>query len=453
MIRVNTHRFGAIPTLALVELLTIALVASTAAPVLAQATFEKAIATPGSSYAQDAEQTFDGGYVVGANYCAEICYFALLSKLDSSGNLQWQKRYQLPGFQTQLNASRQTSDGGYVWAGYLPYFNGCPGCAFVAKLDSNGNIQWQNSYRGLDVAQANDIGQTTGDGGYVIAGNTAPSQFGTRQAWIAKLDSFGNVQWQKSLSDSNNACYGAFGNSLQQTTGGGFVLVGYTSVYPWKVLVVKVDSNGNVKWQTRYSSSGAGSAGCGIQQTSDGGYIVGGYNTDVSAQNALALKLDSSGKVQWAKTFGASGATTSQFNSVRPTTDGGYVFSGYFYNSGDKSWIVRTDSNGNVQWQKTYGKSTAVTQFNKVTATSGGGLIAVGHTNQFNSAGSAYIVKADSGGNVANCHDLQSTTATVRSVSFTSSSARLSISAPTNLSESSFATASSTSLTPTNECP
>jgi hypothetical protein len=389
--------------------------------------------------------------VVGANYCPGTCYFALLSKLDSSANLQWQKQYQLPGFQTQLNASRQTSDGGYVWADYLPYFNGCPGCAFVAKLDSNGNIQWQNSYRGLDVAQANDIWQTT-DGGYVIAGYTAPSQFGTHQAWIARLDSLGNVQWQKALSDSNNACYGAYGNSVQQTTDSGYVLVGYTSVYPSKVLVVKFDSNGNVKWQSRYSSSGGSSAGCSIQQASDGGYIVGGFNY-VSTQQALALKLDSGGKVQWAKTYGESGATTSQFNSVLQTTDGGYAFGGYFYNRGYNSWIMRTDSNGNVEWQNTYGKSTVARQFNKVTATSGGGLIAVAHTNQFNPAGSAYIVKTDSGGNVASCNDLQSTTATVGSVSFTSSSARLSISSPTTLAESGFATASSASFTLTTECP
>jgi hypothetical protein len=374
----------------------------------------------------------------------------LVSKLDSSANLQWQKQYQLPGFQTQLNATRQTSDGGYVWAGYLPYFNGCPGCAFVAKLDSNGNIQWQNSYRGLDVAQANDIHQTA-DGGYVIGGNTAPSQFGTQQAWIAKLDSSGSVQWQKALSNSNNACYGAYGNSVQQTTGGGYVLVGYTSVYPSKVLVVKFDSNGNVKWQTRYSSSGGSSAGCSIQQTSDGGYIVGGYNY-VSTQNALALKLDSGGKVQWANTYGESGATTSQFNSVRQTTDGGYAFGGYFYNRGYNSWIVRTDSKGNVQWQNTYGKSTAARQFNMLTKTSDGGLVAAGNTNQFNSAGSAYFVKTDSGGNVANCSDVQSTTATVASMSFTSSPAGLSISAPTNLAESGFATASSASLTLTKEC-
>jgi len=450
MICENLHRFVAVRRVVLVELFAIGLVVSTAAPALAQATFEKAIATPQSSYAQDAAQTSDGGYVVGANYCSGSCYFALISKLDSSGNLQWQKQYQLPGFQTQLNASRQTSDGGYVWAGYLPYFNGCPGCAFVAKLDSNGDIQWQNSYRGLDVAQANDIHQTT-DGGFVTGGYTAPSQFGTQQAWIAKLDSSGSVQWQKSLSDSNSACYGAYGNSVQQTTSGGYVLVGYTSVYPSKVLVVKFDSNGNVTWQTQYSSPGGSSAGCSIQQTSDGGYIVGGFNY-VSTQNALALKLDSSGRVQWATTYGESGATTSQFNSVLQATDGGYAFGGYFYNRGYNSWIVRTDSNGNVQWQNTYGKSTAARQFNKVTATSGG-LIAVGHTNQFNHAGYAYIVKTDSGGRVANCRDVQPTTATVARVSFTSSPAGLSISAPTNSAESGFVTASSVSLTLTTECP
>jgi hypothetical protein len=226
----------------------------------------------------------------------------------------------------------------------------------------------------------------------------------------------------------------------------------YTSVYPSKVLVVKFDSNGNVKWQTRYSLPGGSSAGCSIQQTSDGGYIVGGYNY-VSTQNALALKLDSGGNVQWATTYGEGGATTSQFNSVLQATDGGYAFSGYFYNHGYNSWIVRTDSNGNVQWQNTYGKSTAARQFNKVTATNGGGLIAVGHTNQFNHAGSAYIVKTDSGGNVANCSDVQSTTATVGRVSFTSSPAGLSISAPTNLAESGFAAASSVSLSLRTECP
>jgi len=88
----------------------------------------------------------------------------------------------------------------------------------------------------------------------------------------------------------------------------------------------------------------------------------------------------------------------------------------------------------------------------KVTATSDGGFIAVGHTNQFNSAGSDYIVKTDSGGNVNSCSDVQSTTATVGSVSFTSSSAGLSISEPTNQAESGFATASSTSFNLKKEC-
>src|ERR1017187_595831 len=89
MVPANVHRFGTIHTFVLVELFAIGLVASAAAPALAQATFEKAIATPQSSYSQDVQQTSDGGYVVGANYCPGTCYFALLSKLDSSANLQW----------------------------------------------------------------------------------------------------------------------------------------------------------------------------------------------------------------------------------------------------------------------------------------------------------------------------------------------------------------------------
>jgi hypothetical protein len=75
-----------------------------------------------------------------------------------------------------------------------------------------------------------------------------------------------------------------------------------------------------------YSSAGSQGIGYSIVQTSDGGYMVGGYSS-AGMQNALALKLSSSGRVQWAKTYAIS-AATGQFNSAHQTSDGGYAFAG-----------------------------------------------------------------------------------------------------------------------------
>ena len=83
--------------------------------------------------------------------------------------------------------------------------------------------------------------------------------------------------------------------------------------------------------------------------------MVGGYDND-SPFLAIALKLTSGGKVQWARTYNIKGAT-SQFFSVRQTRDGGYAFSGQFYTGlgyygGYNAWTVKTDSSGDVLWQK-----------------------------------------------------------------------------------------------------
>jgi hypothetical protein len=425
-------------------------------PSSSSTTFEKAIATTQYSYAEDVQQTSDGGYVVGADSCSNTsCYFALVVKLDSNSNLQWQKQYQFPGLSTQLYALRQTSEGGYVWAGDVQNFNSCPECALVVKLDSNGNIQWQHSYSGLNEAQANDVQQTT-DGGFVIAGYTSPSQSTYPpppvQAWIEKLDSSGNLQWQESLGSSNSV----YGNSVQQTSDGGYVLAGYSGSPP-TILVAKFDSSGNIKWQTLYSApvptgSIGGQIGYSVIQTSDGGYMVGG---EVNTQSALALKLSSGGNVQWANTYTVNGAS-SQFSSVRQTTDGGYVFAGYYYTGasygGYNSWIVRTDSAGKVQWQRTYGATTQSREFQKVALTSDGGFVAVGWTLQFSLNNQAYVVRTDSEGNVSSCSDVLSTSGTTANGSVTSSSAHLSISSPTNGGSSGNALASSTSFTLTKEC-
>ena len=275
-----------------------------------------------------------------------------------------------------------------------------------------------------------------------------PAPYMVVEGWIAKLDSSGKVQWQKVLSSSQNVMI----NSVIQTADGGYALTGLATA---NVLVAKFDSNGNLKWQTAYTSPSALGIGYSIVQTSDGGYMVGGYDND-SPFLGLALKLGSNGQVQWAKTYNISGAA-SKFFSVRQTSDGGYAFSGQFYTGvgyyyGYNAWMAKTDSTGNVQWQKAYGNPNYAASFQKVGLTSDGGLVAGGYTLEFNNQNEAYIVKTDSGGLVNNCSDVQITTATTASLSEAASGAKLSISSPTNVPSSGKVLASVTAFTLATEC-
>ena len=410
--------------------------------------FEKAL-NPYYSYTEDVQQTSDGGYVLGATF-SNSSYVALIAKLDSSGTLQWQQQYQSSVGGSQVYALKQTSDGGYAWAGELQNSNGSD-CAIVVRLDSSGNIQWQQTY--AVAANATDIRQTM-DGGYIVGGVTPiisgmnPAPYMIVEGWIAKLDPAGKVQWQQVLSSSQNVMV----NSVIQTADGGFALTGLAKA---NVLVAKLDSNGNLKWQTVYTCPSALGIGYSIVQTSDGGYMVGGYDND-SPFLGLALKLGANGQVQWAKTYNISGAA-SKFFSVRQTSDGGYAFCGQFYTGvgyyyGYNAWMVKTDATGSVQWQKAYGNPNYAASFQKVGLTNDGGLVAGGYTLEFNGQNEAYIVKTDSGGYVNNCSDIQVTTATTAGLSEAASGAKLSISSPTNVASSGKVSASGTAFTLATEC-
>ncbi len=208
---------------------------------------------------------------------------------------------------------------------------------WILKLDANGNVVWQKTYGGADYDHAYSIQQTS-DGGYIVAGETWSSwSFGAERngdAWVLKLDANGNVQWQKRYggADSDIASF------IQQTSDGGYIVAGRTDYFgagdfDFDVWVLKLDANGNVQWQKRYGGPGWDWASS-IQQTSDGGYIVAGYTDSFGAGyfDVWVLKLDASGNVQWAKTYG--GADYDHANSIQQTSDGGYIVAGETYSFG-----------------------------------------------------------------------------------------------------------------------
>ncbi len=169
-----------------------------------------------------------------------VCLYFLVSTAMAA---EWAETYGGTGIDWAYSI-QQTSDGGYVVAGSTSSFGDTYGDVWILKLDSNGDIEWQKTYGGDDWDLANSIRQTS-DGGYVVAGRTLSFGAGYRDVWILKLDSNGDIEWQKTYGGDNGETI----SSIQQTSDGGYVVAGVTGSFGaglsdfW---ILKLDSNGNI---------------------------------------------------------------------------------------------------------------------------------------------------------------------------------------------------------------
>jgi hypothetical protein len=190
----------------------------------------------------------------------------------------------------------QSSDGGYFVAGSTQSFEGGPADIYVVKLDSGGNVQWAKTIGGSDRDIATSIIQSS-DGGYVVAGWTSSFGAGGSDFYVVKLDSGGNVQWAKTIggNDYDEAL------SIIQSSDGGYVVAGRTYSFGAgydDFYVVKLDSGGNVMW-TKTIGGSSDDFAWSIIQSSDGGYVVAGETWSFGAGNAdfYVVKMDANGNV------------------------------------------------------------------------------------------------------------------------------------------------------------
>jgi regulation of enolase protein 1 (concanavalin A-like superfamily) len=248
----------------------------------------------------------------------------------------------------------------------------------------HGNKLWEKTFGGIRDDRGHSVQQTS-DGGFILLGWT--ESFDAREAdvWLIKTDASGNIEWDRTFGGSDRDK----GSSVQQTSDGGFILVGYTESFGagWAdVWLIKTDADGNKLWEKTFGGSGLDS-GSSVQQTSDGGFIIVGYTTSFGAGgfDVWLIKTDADGNKLWEKTFG--GSRRDWGSSVQQTSDGGFILVGYTtsFGAGDV-WLIKTDANGNKQWDRTFGGSDWDEGWS-VQQTSDGGFIIVGWTWSFGAGG------------------------------------------------------------------
>ncbi|HYV94896.1 MAG TPA: T9SS type A sorting domain-containing protein [Chitinophagales bacterium] len=364
--------------------------------------WEKSFGGSVEDFSSSIHQTTDGGFIVaGFSESNDIDVSGnhggrdyWIVKLDTAGNLVWQKS--LGGSDNeQANSVQQTSDGGFIVAGSSFSDDGDVsgnhggyyfGDYWILKLDASGDLIWQKCLGGSNDDVAKAIQQTT-DGGFIVAGHSSSDDgdvsgnHGSYDYWIVKLDTGGNIVWQKSLGGSD----GEEANDIQQTTDGGYIVAGYSLSNDGEVSgnhgeldywIVKLDTVGNLVWQKSLGGSYFDYAHS-VQQTTDGEFIIAGQsisnNGDVSGWHGCDMfsygcndywivKLDTGGNLLWQKTLG--GYDEDVAYSVQQTTDDGFIIAGYSFSNNDDvsanhgsadAWIVKVDVNGNLLWQKCLG--------------------------------------------------------------------------------------------------
>ena len=148
------------------------------------------------------QQTIDRGYIVSSTTSSfgagDEDVWVL--KLESDGTIAWQKTYGGTG-DDRANAIQQTVDGGYIVAGWTTNFGATNYDVWILKLDSGGAVTWQKRIGGFSDDQAYFIQQTS-EGGYIVAGWTGSHGLGSIDIWIAKLNSNGTITWQKTYGGS-----------------------------------------------------------------------------------------------------------------------------------------------------------------------------------------------------------------------------------------------------------
>ncbi|GAB6102220.1 protein kinase domain-containing protein [Thermococcus sp.] len=294
----------------------------------------------------------------------------LVARLDKKGNVKW-VRILGGNKDDEFNDVKIAPNGDIIVAGYTESFGaGTPDHSnvWVLRLDENGNVKWQRSFGGEDSGSAWAVAIAE-NGDIIVVGTTSRANI-DKDICVLKLDGTGGIKWQKTYGGSaDDEAY-----AVAVTENGDIIVAGYTRSfgdggrYVW---VLRLDKNGNVKWQKSYGEKWNSAEAYGIAITPNGDIIIIGDIRD----NAWILLLDPKGNVKWQKAYG--GKNINQASAVTISPMGDIFILGFRTNENFEytiPWILSIDITGNIKWHKIYGKYTF---YDEMDIVSDGSFIAI----------------------------------------------------------------------------
>ncbi|MFK7770526.1 MAG: T9SS type A sorting domain-containing protein [Saprospiraceae bacterium] len=322
----------------------------------------------------------------------------LLFCSSSSFAQGWERTYPITDYENvRTEYMTLTADGGYCLTATVDV----PAAQDIAvlKLDAEGNQQWLKYFGGVEEDRSTRIFQLD-DGGYIIGGMTFNNSIGSGDYYLLRLDELGNEIWSQNYGSSS---YDEL-NAILPTTDGGFLMMGEFAPNYDKILLIKVDAQGQQEWMKSAGPNVGKTEGRDIKNTADGGYIITGYTRPLGSnddEDFYLVKLDENGEEVW--DFKTGGQFDEFGEDVIQTSDGGYVSAGYKrLNSGSEGdlYLIKISETGDSLWSNLIGVTGSQERAFSITEAPNGDLVTVGNSVlNVSNEGFGLIVRTDSEGN------------------------------------------------------
>ncbi|MCW4050851.1 MAG: hypothetical protein NWE89_14060 [Candidatus Bathyarchaeota archaeon] len=276
------------------------------------------------------------------------------STVSAELNPYWERNYGIDREEVMYRI-REMDDGGFLCLGYRYATSGYGKDMYIVRTDYDGRVLWENQYGGRD----HDFGYAilrARDGNFVTIGSTSTSTSYDRDVFIVKFGYNGNLIWEREVRSSG---YDEAYSAVRSTTGDMFIAgsTSQTMHHIGDAMLMKTDPNGNLLWRKKYGGILEEDFRS-IIATPDGGYLLAGMSQSYGNMNddVFLVKTDSDGKLLWNKTYGGDG--NDRANEIIKCSDGNYLMIGSsdsFTNGEHDIYLVKVDFEGNQIWDTYYG--------------------------------------------------------------------------------------------------